>query len=148
MSIARADVWKDFLAFVSSVKNPATDIDVPGLLSTSWWHDFAKTGRMSSMWTQFMHYFVTNVRPELYFLYVSLPQARTLSAHYRAKGEHFPGQGFHPDFEKAKKVSLSSDNFPEHLVRYNWEALPENAVHGIKTTSIPRTGANGDKPNV
>jgi len=62
---------------------------VPGLVSTEWWHAFARHGKMHSMWTQYMHYFVTKVRPELYFLYVSLPDAKTLSAHSRAKGAHW-----------------------------------------------------------
>jgi hypothetical protein len=110
--------WKEFLNWHSEHSNkPPEYFDVPGILPSSWWHEFIKRKRTGSMWTQYMHYYVETVNPELFHLYVNLPDKKTISAHHREKGEHYTG-GEGRDFNLAQKISL---NFPSQLNKYDWD---------------------------
>ena len=71
------------------------------------------------MWTQYMHFYVENVKPELFHLYVNLPNKKTLSAHYREKGEHYHG-GEGIDFNLAQDISF---DFPTQLNMYGWDGV-------------------------
>ena len=96
-------------------------------------------GRERSMWTQYMHYFVTYVEPDLHFLYLNLPQNRTIAAHYREAGEHYQG-GLGVDFQLAQKVDM---NFPSALKRYGWDHLEgeEEVQHGLHGDNFPKSSS-------
>ena len=104
--------WTQFLDWQDTVAiGTPWSVVVPNILPSAWWTSLIQQGRERSMWTQYMHYFVTYVEPDLHFLYLNLPQNRTIAAHYREAGEHYQG-GLGVDFQLAQQVDM---NFPSAL---------------------------------
>ena len=117
--------WKNFLSWHKQHANetPAY-FDVPGILPSSWWREFIKQNRTGTMWTQYMHYYVDRVKPQLYHLYVNLPDKKTICAHHRERGEHYRG-GQGKSFETAQMISLI---FPAQLEKYGWDGISSKVV--------------------
>ena len=110
--------WAEFLTWRTSMSNePPESVLVPYLLPSLWWARFIQHGRTSSMWSQYMHFYVDAVKPNLFFLYANLPGKKTLCAHHRERGEnHIGGEG--PDFELAEKLEL---NLPRKLNMFGFD---------------------------
>ena len=99
------DRWREFQ------RTKQADISTPGLVTWDWY----KQVRHGSMWTQEFIRFCRD--RSLYTLYVNLPGSETLAAHWREKGEHFPG-GQGRDFRPARSVV---PRFPKKPHTYGWD---------------------------
>ena len=132
--------WTQFLDWQDTVAiGTPWSVVVPNILPSAWWTSLIQEGRERSMWTQYMHYFVTYVEPDLHFLYLNLPQNRTIAAHYREAGEHYQG-GLGVDFQLAQQVDM---NFPSALKRYGWDHLEreEEVQHGLHGDNFPKSSS-------
>lgn len=126
--------WAKFLNFVQGIENLETfDADVPGLVTSDWYKKLDKR----HMWTQLFIYFCE--KHGLYTLYVNLPEAKTLSAHWREKGEHFD-KSMGRDFDLATDVSL---DFPEKLTMYGWDGEVCGTFENKKQIESSTAGRNG-----
>ena len=83
---------------------------------------------------RYMHYYVHQVRPDSYFLYVKLAGRDAVAGHWGEKGEHYFGKP-KLDFKPAARIPLE---FPERLVKYEWDNLP---AHAACTKSAKRVAA-------
>ena len=103
-------VWREFLHW-RQLLEPRFNVTTPGLVTSEWWNRLDKT----HMWTQHFIYFC--LFRDLYTIYVNLPDKKTLAAHLRAKGEHYPtDQG--QDFELG---NVEHPTYPPTLLHYGWD---------------------------
>ena len=103
--------WKGFLSWVKLKNLDTYDAKVDGLITSDWYNTLDK----KSMWEQlFIKY--CNLK-SLYTLYVTLPERKTLAAHWREKGEHFNGPA-KIDFELSKTINFE---FPKYPAKYGWD---------------------------
>jgi Uncharacterized protein conserved in bacteria len=138
-------IWKKFVAWIKSIDLDTFDVNMPELVTSDAWN-FPKYDRRQ-MWTQHFIYF--SKQHNLFTLYQSLRNEKTLASHMREAGEHFK-KTIGKDFELATKEDVDMDDFPESyemLNKYDWDGKLIQHEHSStmdkrETTVIKDVGAD------
>jgi FkbM family methyltransferase len=117
-------VWKQFIEWTQTLDLNTFRAEVPGLITSDWYNHLNKR----TMWTQlFIRYCHDR---DLYTLYITPPDGKTMASHWREPGEHHSGRA-RQDFPLVAR--LPEQECQSAVAKYGWDGKEQHSIIRLGT---------------